>query len=132
VPYYRHHRDKRVDLWYDRTANNRQPDSNKSLAERIRDTLQHHGWKVRLMMVGAGVIHQDEKHKLIAMAMEEDDLRLPIGRIKKHKASERQMGSTPREHATDLSDAWDLDAYYDIKAALKGEEQSAGGMAMLG
>jgi len=157
VPYYRHHRAKVVDLWYDRTANNRQPDNNRTLAERIRDMLMQHGWKVNLKMVGAAVIHQDEKHKLIAMAMEEDDLRMPIfrinkdncrdliislenaeakedsrGRIKKNKASERQMGSIPREHATDLSDAWDLDAYYDIKAALKGEEQGAGGMVLLG
>lgn len=157
VPYYRHHRAKVVDVWYDRTANNRQPDQNKSLAERIRDSLARHGWKVNLRMVGAGVIHQDHKHKLIALAMEERDERLPIfrinrdncrntiismenaeakedsrGRIKKVKASERQSGTILREHATDHSDAWDLDAYYDVKAALTGEEQSAGGMVMMG
>lgn len=157
VPYYRHHRAKVVDVWYDRTANHRQPDSNKTLAEKIRDMLTKHGWRVNLKMMGAAVIHQDEKYKLIAMAMQEDDARLPLfrinrdncrdlivsvenaearedsrGRIKKHKASERQMASVPRQHATDLSDAWDLDAYYDIKAALRGEEQEVGGMALLG
>ena len=103
------------------------------------------------------MIHQDEKHKLIAMAMLEDDPRMPIfrinrdncrdlivsmehaeagedskKRIKKKKESERQMASIPRQHATDLSDAWDLDAFYDIRAALQGEEQQAGDVVLLG
>lgn len=143
IPYYQAHRHKVLDLYYDRTANARQPDSRKTLAERVRELLVQAGWRVNMRSLGARVVLQDEKHHLINMALEEKDERLPQirinrdncrnlivslemaeaietgkGRIEKDKRSERRGG--PQQHATHLSDAFDLPVFYLCKASMNG------------
>ena len=41
------------------------------------------------------------------------------GFIRKDKRSEKRMGTLPRQHATDLSDAWDLSEFYYAKIQMR-------------
>ena len=94
-----------------------------------------------------GVVTQDEKYHVISKVMKEDDPQLykvrinknnnrdliismehaeaiedRKGVIRKDKRSEKRMGTLPREHATDLSDAFDLDTFYYAKVRMRGEQ----------
>lgn len=141
LPYYRTHKHKVVELFYDRTANNRTPDSRRTLAEKMRELFMKAGWQVVMRSLGARPITQDEKYHLINMALEEKDQRLPQlrinkdncrslivslemaearenskGRIEKDKRSEARSG--PQQHATHLADAWDLPVFFYCKAGV--------------
>lgn len=142
LPYYQHHRRKVVELFYDRTANASQPDSRRTLAEKVVEILRAGGWAVNMRSLGAAVVLQDEKHHLVNTCLDEKDPRLPRvrinrdncpalvvslemaeamenskGRIQKDKRSERRAG--PQQHATHLSDAWDLPLVYYATAAIR-------------
>lgn len=155
VPYYQHHRRKVVELFYDRTANNRKADDRKTTAERIREVLERAGWRVVMRSQASATIYQDQKYYLLAAAMREEDPRLPRirinrdncrdliislenaearentkGRIEKDKRSERRMGSVPRQHATDYSDAFDLSTWYYCRVAERGQAEFHDVMAM--
>ncbi len=150
LPYYRGHKRKVVDLFHDRTANARTPNTRRTVAEDIMHLCRQAGFQVNHRSAGARVILQDEKYHVINKVLEEKDPRLPRvrinadnnrdliislehtearesskGQVNKDKRSEQRMGSTPRQHATDLGDAWDLPVFYYARVALA-QQQSAG------
>jgi hypothetical protein len=148
VEYYHpvHHPSHRtLELFYDRTANSRQPNSRKTLAEEIAAKWRKKGWKVNMRSFKSGVIIQDEKyHTCIRVFGEEDRSLFKVrinkdrcrnlvismqnaeavenrkGLIEKDKKSERRLATTPREQATDLSDAADLPIVYYAKVKTSG------------
>ncbi len=153
LPYYRQHKRKVVELFHDRTANSRQPNTRRTVAEDILHLCRQAGWLVNHRSAGARVITQDEKYHVLNKVLEEKDPKLPKVRINKDhnrdliislehtearenskglvvkdKSSEKRAGSVPRQHATDLGDAWDLPVFYYAKVCMSqslGTEMSA-------
>ncbi len=147
IPYYAKHGYKVVNMFYDRTAKNRVANSRKTVADDVIDVFRRHGWKVNDRTIRK-VVTQDEKYHVCNKVLKEDPQDLTLykarinrgnnrdliislenaeamdgrdNKIKKNKLSEKRMGSTPRQHATDFSDAWDLSEHYYAKIAMRGE-----------
>lgn len=147
LPYYAGHKNKVVNLFYDRTAKNRVANSRKTVADDVIDLFRRNGWRVNDRTVRR-VVTQDEKYHVLSKVLKEApedhmlykarinsgncrDLIISLenaeaiedrrGIIRKNKLSEKRMGTTPRQHATDLSDAWDLSEFYYAKVAARGE-----------
>jgi hypothetical protein len=145
LPYYAKHRRKVVHLFYDRTAKSRVANSRTTVADDVIAIFRKAGWRVEDRTVRR-VVTQDEKYHVIGKVMKEDDPGLykvrinrgnnrdliismenaeaiedSKGMIRKDKRSEKRLGSLPRQHATDLSDAWDLDTFYYAKVRMRGE-----------
>lgn len=145
LPYYTKHRKKVVHLFYDRTAKSRVANSRTTVADDVIALFRKAGWRVEDRTVRR-VVTQDEKYHVIGKVMKEDDPGLykvrinrgnnrdliismenaeaiedSKGMVRKDKRSEKRMGSLPRQHATDLSDAWDLDTFYYGKVRMRGE-----------
>lgn len=142
LPYYRHHKTKRIYMYYDRNGNARRPAARTTLAEHAQQLFEKGGWSVIRKTTGLDAKH-DEKYHLIARAFKEDDARLPkirinkpnnqdlivslenaearesTGQIKKDKRSE-QRKTVKQQHATHLSDAFDVFIVPKCKEALRG------------
>lgn len=145
LPYYATHKRREVNLFYDRTAKNRVANSRTTVADDVISVFRKHGWQVNDRTIRR-VVTQDEKYHVVNKSLKEDDAQLykerinqtnnrdliislehaeaienSRGLINKDKRSEKRFGSLPRQHATDLSDAWDLDIVYYAKVQLRGE-----------
>lgn len=145
LPYYAEHKHKVVNLFYDRTAKSRVANSRRTVADDVITIFRKAGWQVNDRTVRR-VVTQDEKYHVNNKVLKEDDPQLykvrinrgnnrdliismeqaeaiedSKGHIRKDKRSEKRLGSLPRQHATDLSDAWDLDTFYYAKIRMRGE-----------
>jgi hypothetical protein len=143
LPYYAAHRHKVLYLFYDRTAKSRVANSKKTVADDVIEIFRRNGWQVVDKTVRR-VVTQDEKYHIISKVLKEDDPLLYKARInrgnnrdliislenaeakedgkgfiRKDKRSEKRMGTLPRQHATDLSDAWDLSEFYYAKIQMR-------------
>lgn len=81
--YYKHHRNKVLDLYYDRSGNNRIPNSRNTVAEQFKNKIleKKEGWIVNMKSLGMkNVLHEDRK-LLIDTIHAETDPSLPIHRI---------------------------------------------------
>ncbi|HMT28024.1 MAG TPA: hypothetical protein PKD91_01970 [Bacteroidia bacterium] len=127
--YYQHHKDKRVNHWYDQTATGRDAVRLKYVDE-TEAMLKKKGWTVIRKYIGAAPGHQ-QKFELWDKLLTGKDPRMPVvmfnkdnfkdalvsmkmANVKqgskgfeKDKSSERSK-VIPREQATDLSDAADM------------------------
>lgn len=136
IPYYAPHKTKVVNLFFDRTAYSMQANLKVSTAEIVAGIFRKHGWQVN-MLAQKGVTTQNRKFHDISEVMQERDpdmIRIRInrennrdliisleqseamenskGQVQKDKRSEKRSGSVPRQHATDLGDAFDLPVMY--------------------
>lgn len=140
IPWYQPHRRKVVYLFFDRTAYHGKADSKETTSDIIATMLRKHGWQVHVL-AKRGHLSQHLKFHEIGNILQEgnaerspDLLRVRINRdhaydttvslenveakenskkqIEKVKLSERRAASVPRQHANDLSDAFDLPVYH--------------------
>lgn len=133
-PYYKHHRNKRVNLHYGHDGNNKQANSKKTLAQEVEGYLKAIGWKVTLKSKGAAPTHL-EKYLVLNTILREESPQIPRIRINeyncpntiismenaavkdggttglhKDKSSERSS-IVKQQHATHLSDTVDIPLY---------------------
>lgn len=144
LDYYEHHENKHIQLYYDRNANNRRPNSPQTLREEIQERIEQAGWTVENKVEGLDPAHAD-KYEVISIVLNEEDSRTYQVRINKHncpnliismenaptkesdqgvkkdKKSERNQSIQP-QHATHLSDAFDI-PIYNINKPLLGKVQ---------
>lgn len=142
IPYYQHHRNKRIILWYDRNGNSKLANSKLTFAEQAQKILREAGWEVELMSRGLDPYHQD-KYMLWNVLLAEKSTRLPVIRfnrskckhviismqnapasdikgIQKVKKSERKK-DFPQEEATHFSDAADIIVYGKFRPIMDGK-----------
>jgi hypothetical protein len=130
--YYRFHKAKHVDMYYDPSGNNSRADSNETYAQEFSRILRENGWTVKLMNIGDTNPHYHDKHLLWQFILLETDKRFPIFRMnrsncqlvftsminaplkngrngfEKDKSSERKSSGILPEHATHFSDMLDI------------------------
>lgn len=145
IPYYRPHQNKMIYLYGGHDGNNRLPNSALTLFEQVRELLSNHGWTVIIMTRGAAATHYD-KYLLINAMLKESDRRLPKIRINegnntdliialerseaiesnhgvdKNKRDERNK-EFPQQHATHLTDAFDIPIVTMYNDIFKGYNQ---------
>ena len=132
LPYYHYHRNKKIRFYYGHDGNNRQANSQLTYADQVVKILKENGWHVVKMSRGAAPGHA-EKYLVLNTLLKEERKDLPklrinednnpdlivsleraeakdAGEIKKDKSSERNK-SIKQQHATHLSDAWDIPIY---------------------
>ncbi|MFK7049889.1 hypothetical protein V3Q77_08305 [Flavobacterium davisii] len=148
IPYYRPHQDKTVLLYGGHDGNNRLPNSSLTLFEQVRELLTSHGWTVIIMTRGAAATHFD-KYLLVNAMLKENDNRLPkirineanntdlvialertealesLSGVEKNKKDERNK-EFPQQHATHLTDAFDIPIVTMYNDMFKGFNQFAG------
>lgn len=142
--YYSHHNSRTLYLYYDNSGNVNTGITRQTRAEQARRQLQSLGWQVQLRTIGGRNPDHELKHVLWSMMLRGDHPRLPTyrinmancrelylsmkhararagsdGAVKKDKSSERKT-STPREHATDLSDANDAPVFGMFRHLMRG------------
>ncbi|CAL2105489.1 conserved hypothetical protein [Tenacibaculum sp. 190524A02b] len=139
APYYSSHSKKVIHLYYDRNGNNRQANSKITMAEQAIAAFKRNGWKVivktprtvdpphnekfvvvnYLLRYGGtkGLpnirINMHNAHDL-TVSLEDAPAKEGSKGIQKDKSSERSK-VIPQEHATHLSDAFDLAIYWRYK-----------------
>jgi hypothetical protein len=140
--YYEKHNKKVLNLWYDNSGNNRQPNSKLTYAQQFKQILSKRGWTVHLKTKGNTNPEHQRKFLLISrlfderlrshptirinlnncrelvIAMELAPVKDERGRISKDKASERK-DSQPQEFATHGTDAFDSLIYGEYKHLLQ-------------
>lgn len=150
IPYYRPHQNKMIYLYGGHDGNNRLPNSSLTLFEQVREVLTKHGWTVLIMSRGAAATHYD-KYLLINAMFKESDRRLPkirinegnnadliialeraeaiesLSGVEKNKKDERNK-EFPQQHATHLTDAFDIPLVTIYNDIFKGFNQFAGEM----
>lgn len=139
APYYSSHSKKVIHLYYDRNGNNRQANSKITLAEQAIAAFKRNGWKVivktpptldpphneKFIVVNYLLRYGGTKglpkiginmHNAYDLTVSLEDAPAKEGNkgIQKDKSSERSK-TTPQEHATHLSDAFDLAIYWRYK-----------------
>ena len=149
IPYYAPHQEKTIYLYGGHDGNNRLPNSSKTLFEQVIDLLSHHGWSVYLLTKGAATTHFD-KYLLINAMLKEHQSRLPkirinesnnedliialeraeakeglTGSVEKNKKDERNK-LYPQQHATHLTDAFDIPIAAMFNDKFKGSNQLLG------
>ena len=140
APYYSSHPKKTILLYYDRNGNNRQANSKITIAEQAISAFKRNGWKVvvktpprtldpphnekfvvvnYLLRYGGNKglpkirINMHNAYDLI-VSLESAPAKEGNKGIQKDKSSERSK-IIPQEHATHLSDAFDLAPYWMYK-----------------
>jgi hypothetical protein len=80
--YYKHHKRKVLDLYYDRSGNNRR-NERTTLAEQFKKELLDlkEGWTVNLMSRGWANVPHDQKYVLWMIILSEKDNRFPLFRL---------------------------------------------------
>ena len=137
--YYSSHANKIIYLYYDRNGNNRQANSRLTLAEQAVNAFKNQGWKVVIktprtldpphhekfivinyLLKSGGTkglpkiqINMHNAYDL-TVSLENTPAKEGTRGIQKDKSSERSK-SIPQEHATHLSDAFDLAIYWRYK-----------------
>lgn len=153
VNYYKFHRNKNIDFYYDRAANARRPNTNITLAQEFRDEIikLDPKWRINMKSVGwRNVPHQARRQLWIKM-LAEDDNRFPSfrmnepncpelkssmqlaptivvnGEVKKDKRSEHKKEEQLPMHSTNPSDSVDYIVWgkYSSRLALLGVNGSA-------
>lgn len=162
LPYYAGQKYKVVDLFYDRTAKNRVANSRTTIADDVIAIFRRAGWRVNDRTIRRVVTQDEKYHvnnkvlkedpndaKLYKARINRDNNRDLIislenaeakevssrgGRkmIAKNKLSEKRIGTTPRQHATDFSDAWDLSEHYYARVAMRATEGVFRDVIMIG
>ena len=146
LPYYQPHRKKVINFYYDRNGNSRVANSNKTFAEQAIDLMKSAGWRVRPMTQGLDPYHND-KYLVINKLLLHDQEDLPnilINKqnnpdliialehaeakdgprgIQKDKSSERKK-SINQEHATHLTDAFDIPIFSLFKKLIRNRTQA--------
>ncbi len=145
--YYRYHRTRKVELWYDSTGNNRQANSRLTYAKQAKKVLEDERvfgrWQVTLKTTGQGSNVDHEDRMLLWALGCRGDRRLPVPRInevnchefktalelaptvevngktKKDKSSERKK-SFPQHYATHFTDAGDALYYQKFRKRING------------
>jgi len=130
--YYKHHKNKTVKLWGDKSGNKREANSKDTYFEQISSRLRKSGWSVSRGHVGD--IEHLERHRFINLIMKEESPQLPDVRIninnckdfkialedakmkgdKKDKSPERNP-RIKQQHATHPTDAFDYRLYWGYK-----------------
>lgn len=129
--YYKHHKNKVVYQWGDKSGNNRVGNSKLTNFEQFAEKLRDQGWRVIRKKVGD--VEHIERHRFINNLHREEDSRLPKIRYnanqckdmrislesagmkhdKKDKSSENNPSVKP-EHATHYTDAHDYRLYHGL------------------
>ncbi len=142
IPYYQYHQTKTIYFYYDRNGNKREANSKLTYAEQAAKILRSASWRVIIKTPPTLDPAHSDKFRLINTLLREDGKNnLPYIRInkyncqdlitsleyaeakddgkgiKKDKSSERNK-NFPQEHATHLSDAFDLPIYWRYKDKL--------------
>jgi hypothetical protein len=141
LPYYRNHGKKVIKFYYDRNGNSRVANANKTYAEQAMSLMRDAGWRVHQMTQGLDPYHND-KYLVINKLLLHDQSDLPSilinknnnpdliialenaeakdGRrgIEKDKRSESRK-SVRDEHATHLTDAFDIPIYSLFKGKIR-------------
>lgn len=141
LPYYRNHRRRVIKFYYDRNGNSRVANSNKTFAEQAIELMRADNWRVHQMTQGLDPYHND-KYFVINKVLLRDQLDLPQIRINKQnnpdliialehteakegrngiekdKRSEKRKSVSP-EHATHLTDAFDIPIYSLFKGKVR-------------
>ena len=137
--YYCFHSKKNIHLYYDRSGNSKQANSKITLAEQAISAFKRNGWKVIIKTPRSLNPPHNEKFIIInyllryggskglpkirinmhnaydlTVSLENAPAKEGNKGIQKDKASERSK-ITPQEHATHLSDAFDLAPYWMYK-----------------
>lgn len=152
LPYYRTHKNKSILLYGGHDGNNRLPNSNLTLFEQIADLLIKNGWSVQIMTRGAAAKHSD-KYLLLNTMLKEREPNLPKLRINeannpdliialerteaiegnngvdKNKKDEKNK-DFPQQHATHLTDAFDVPIVTMYLDQFKGTNQYLKGFAI--
>jgi hypothetical protein len=161
IPYYDGaHKHKVVELFFDPTARNRSANSRSTVLDDVVALWRKAGWVVKVMQPPRRVL-QDEKYHLISKVhAEEPGSGLLKSRINKHacrdlivslentealekwsngvrtvgkdKRSESRKGSVPRQHATDLGDAYDLSEWYYARERIRAGKRTFGDVRLIG
>lgn len=133
--YYKPHKVKTLNFYYDPSGNNKQANSPETLAEEFARYLRSYGWSVTLMHVGYHnnpqyelryelwkfILQHGKSHdtkfpyffmnrnncKEVFISMLDAGLRKYDKKLKKDKSSEKPGSGVPPEHATHFSDAVD-------------------------
>jgi hypothetical protein len=132
VEYYKYHRKKILNYYYDRAANSNR-NERLPLAEAFAAAIKEYDseWTINLMSIGWGNVPHDQKHMLIKMILSESDPRYPHlrinegnnkelilsiqmapilikdGRVTKDKRSEKKKLSDLPTKSTNFSDGFD-------------------------
>lgn len=139
VPYYSSHGKKEVHLYFDRNGNSRSASSKITLAQQVINALRSSGWKVTVKTPPSLDPPHNEKFVVVNYLLKQGGTQgLPKVGINKHNAydlivslenapakegkngiekdkrSERSK-TLPQQHATHLSDAFDLPIYWRYK-----------------
>lgn len=146
IPYYRLHKYKVVYVYGGHDGHNKLPNSSKTLFQQIEDILRKHDWKVYIQAKSVAPSHAD-KYLLNNAMLKETNSKLPVIRINEHnnpdliialeraeakegtngieknKSSERNQ-SLPQEHATHLTDAFDMPIYHRYNDKFIGKSSS--------
>ena len=149
IPYYQPHQEKKIYLYGGHDGNNRLPNSSKTLFQQVVDILTAHGWTVYLMTKGAAPTHYDKYLLINAMLKgykglpsirinehNNPDLIISIERaearegingagVEKNKSSERNK-SILQQHATHLSDAFDIPIFTMYNETFRGKRSLVG------
>ncbi len=153
VPYYRPHQEKIIHLYGGHDGNNRLPNSSRTLFQQVIDILERNNWTVYLMTRGAAATHYD-KYLLFNAILKGDDHRLPkllinesnnadliialeraeategtTGGVSKNKKDERNK-EFPQQHATHLTDAFDVPLATMFNDIFQNRNQFANEMAI--
>lgn len=150
IPYYRPHQEKLIYLYGGHDGHNRLPNSHLTLFEQVRDLLSKHGWTVIIMAKHTAPTHYD-KYLLNNAMLKGGDKRLPKIRINesnnpdliialeraeavesntgvdKSKKDERNK-EFPQQHATHLTDAFDMPIFSMYNDIFKGSNRFASEM----
>ncbi|MCP5326768.1 MAG: hypothetical protein H7A09_10655 [Oceanospirillaceae bacterium] len=137
--YYRHHKNKQVLFWYDRTGNNAKDNSTLTSAQQATQVLQGYGWAVRRMTKGRAP-HHEVKFRDANRVLLAEDPTLPrvlingnrcknlvtsillsplvMGARGEHKDKRNETKDHyPQEDATHLSDVFDIIIEAEISGA---------------
>lgn len=93
VEYFKHHRQKRLFLWYDRAANQYRS-VGQDVATKLKNAIEKDrfgkdtGWEVKLMSIGQADIMHTEEFDLMNVLMSESDRRFPKLRIDQFNCKE--------------------------------------------
>lgn len=143
IEYYRPHDHKEIYFYYDRNGNSRQANSRLTLAEQATEVFHKHGWTVipktintldprhndkyivgNYMLQNGGTrglprvtINRHNCHDL-TVSLENAPAKEGKNGVEKNKLSERST-TIPQQHATHLSDAFDLYLYWKYKDAVR-------------
>lgn len=140
--YYRYHKRKEVNFYYDHTAVHKDAVRTTTYAETVQKILQGHGWKVNMIYCGQAPLHEtkklffeklfrespndnlptcrlnQERCKFLIVSIEQAGTKDGTNGMKKDKSSETR-GDVPDEEATHGSDCFDTLVYFRLTKGMQ-------------